>query len=274
MKGVQHILTYSLLVAGSLLMVGPFVWMVTSALKTPDELIAVPPVWWPGRPMWRNFVTVFTVLPLARMFLNSIVITAIISVAILLTSSLAGFGLAKYEWPGRDAVFVGILGTMMVPFFVLLIPLYFVVKTLGWLNTYQGLIMPNVVTAFGIFLMRQFILSLPDELLDSARIDGATEFRIYWQIVLPLLYPALAALGIFAFIYHWDSFLWPLLVIHSPSLYTVPIGLNSLRSFASSQQYLNLLMAGTAVAVTPSIAVFVTLQRHFVRGIALTGVRG
>lgn len=163
---------------------------------------------------------------------------------------------------------------MMAPFLVLLIPVYYIVKELGWLDTYQGLIVPNLVTAFGVFLMRQFIMTIPDEFIDAARVDGAGEFWIYWRIIVPLVKPARSALGIFAFIYQWENVLWPLLILQSPAMYTVPIGLNSLRSYADRQQNLSLLMAGSVLAVIPSVVVFLLLQRQFVRGIAMGGIKG
>jgi multiple sugar transport system permease protein len=167
-----------------------------------------------------------------------------------------------------------ILATMMIPFFVILIPVFYVVKQFGWTNNYAGLIMPGLVSAYGIFMMRQFILTLPDELLDAARIDGANEFRIYWQIILPLTGPALATLGVFNMISVWNSFLWPLLIAQSPDLYTVPLALNNLRTFGMEAQVLNLQMAGTVASVIPTLIVFVFLQRYFTQGIALTGLKG
>lgn len=164
--------------------------------------------------------------------------------------------------------------TLMIPPFLILIPVFYLVRQLGWVDTYPGLIVPNLVTAFGIFLLRQYMLSLPDELLDAARIDGAPEFTIYWRIVLPLVGPALGALAILAFVYHWNSFLWPLIVVRSPGMMTVPLALNSLRIYASSPEVINLQMAGATAAILPVLLVFALLQRWFVQGIALTGLKG
>jgi multiple sugar transport system permease protein len=163
---------------------------------------------------------------------------------------------------------------MMVPFFVTLIPVFFIVRQLGWINTYQGLIVPGIISAYGIFLMRQFISTLPDELLDAARIDGASEPRIFASILLPLVTPALATLGTFTFIGSWNSFLWPLLIATDRDLHTLPLGLNALRTFAAEARNLDLLMAGTTLSVLPALILFIFLQRYFVRGIALTGVKG
>ena len=188
---------------------------------------------------------------------------ALIVFGVLLSSSLAGFAFAKYRFPGRELLFYLILATMMIPFFVTLIPVFFIVRQLGWIDTYQGLVVPGLTSAYGIFLMRQFILTLPDELIDAARIDGASELMIYWRIVVPLVKPALATLGTFTFIASWNNFLWPLLVLNSRELMTLPLGVNSLRSLYADNT--NLLMAGTAVAVVPMLLVFVFLQRYFIK---------
>jgi multiple sugar transport system permease protein len=266
--------TYAVTAAAAAAMVMPLYLMFTGGLKTPSEFVAIPMVWWPRHPQWGNYAQVWHMIPLARMFANSLAVTGSITLMILFTSSLAGFAFAKYRFPGRDALFVFVLATMMVPFFVLLIPTFWIVHRLGLLDSYGGLILPNVVTGFGIFLMRQFTLGIPDELLDAARIDGASEWWIYLRIVLPLTRPALAALGIFAFTYHWDNFLWPTLVINSPKLYTVPVGLSHLATFENREQYQNLIMAASTLAVLPSVTVFLALQRYFVRGITLTGLKG
>jgi len=256
------------------LMAFPFIWMLLSSLKSPEEIIAVPIVWIPEEPRWENYLNIWSVLPLGRLYMNSIITTVLITFGILVTSSMAGFALAKYRFRGRETLFVLMLSTMMIPFFVLFIPLFFLVKEFGWTNSYAGLIVPNIVTAFGIFLMRQFCSGIPDELLQAARIDGASEGRIYLQIILPLQKQALAALGIFAFVYHWDSFLWPLVVITEGSMNTLPLGLNSLRNAYSSQANMNMLMTGSALAVIPSLIVFVALQKYFVKGITMTGMKG
>jgi multiple sugar transport system permease protein len=252
----------------------PFIWMVLSSVKTAEEIIAVPIVWTPQEPQWPNYANIWSVIPLVRLYANSLITTVLITLGILVTSSMAGFALAKYRFRGRDTLFLLMLATMMIPFFVLFIPLFFLVKEFGWTNSYAGLVVPNIVTAFGIFLMRQFCLGIPDELLQAARIDGASEGRIYVQIILPLQKQALAALGIFAFVYHWDSFLWPLVVVTDADLNTLPLGLNTLRNAYSSQANMNMLMTGSTLAVVPSLIVFTALQKYFVRGITMTGMKG
>ncbi len=267
-------LLYLITAAGAVIMLLPFYWMVASSLMTLPEIIARPPVWFPRVPQLHNYADLAAALPIDRIYINSLIVTISVTILVLFTSSLTGFGFAKYHFPGRDTLFLLVLATMMIPFFLLLIPVFFIVKELGWVDTYLGLIVPNAVTAYGIFLMRQFILGVPDELLDAARIDGSSEFGLYWRIVLPLSGPALAALTILAFLYHWNAFLWPLVVIRSQDLWTIPIGLNNLRLYASSTDTLDLQMAGATIAVVPVLIVFVALQRYFIQGITLSGLKG
>jgi len=265
---------YLITAVGAVIMLLPFYWMVASSLMTLPEIIARPPVWFPRVPQLHNYADLAAALPIDRIYINSLIVTISVTSLVLFTSSLTGFGFAKYHFPGRDTLFLLVLATMMIPFFLLLIPVFFIVKELGWVDTYLGLIVPNAVTAYGIFLMRQFILGVPDELLDAARIDGSSEFGLYWRIVLPLSGPALAALTILAFLYHWNAFLWPLVVIRSQDLWTIPIGLNNLRLYASSTDTLDLQMAGATIAVVPVLVVFVALQRYFIQGITLSGLKG
>lgn len=272
--GLLQTLKYLCIAAGALVMLTPFAWMISASLMTPPEIVARPPTWLPAVPQWQNYGDVAQVIPMGRLYLNSLVVTSATVAGLLLISSLAGYAFAKFEFPGRDWLFLATLGTMMIPFFVTLIPVYFVVKQLGWLDTYAGLIVPGLFSAYGIFLMRQFMLDLPNELIDAARIDGAHELTIYWRIILPLSLPALATLGTFAFINVWNAFLWPLLVITSRELFTLPLGLDSLRLYAGEARNLNLLMAGTSLAIVPVLILFVFLQRFFIQGIALTGLKG
>jgi multiple sugar transport system permease protein len=269
-----QVLKYGALILLSLWMLLPFYWMISASLMTSKEIIQMPPPLVPEFPQWHNYVRVTEVVDLGRSYLNSLLVTGLTVLGILFTSSLAGFAFAKYQFPGRNVLFSMILATMMIPFFVILIPVFYVVKQFGWTNNYAGLIMPGLVSAYGIFMMRQFILTLPDELLDAARIDGANEFRIYWQIILPLTGPALATLGVFNMISVWNSFLWPLLIAQSSDLYTVPLALNNLRTYGMEAQVLNLQMAGTVASVIPTLTVFIFLQRYFTQGIALTGLKG
>ena len=267
-------LKYVLLIGGALIMVLPFFWMVNASLMTSGEIIQQPPVWLPSQPQFNNYVEVTKTLPFPQLYLNSILVTGCTVCGVLLTSSIAGFAFAKYEFPGREMLFYAILGTMMIPFFITLIPVFYIIRQLQWIDTLQGVIVPSLTSAYGIFLMRQFIIGIPDELIDAARIDGAPEPVIYFRIILPLIGPAMATLGTFTFIGSWNSFLWPLLVLNQRDLFTVPLGLNTLRVFAGEARNLNLLMAGTTLSVLPALIVFMFLQRYFIRGIALTGIKG
>ena len=267
-------LKYLFLAVGSVVMLLPFVWMILSSFMTSQEIIARPLTWFPDEPGFEAYRGLRDAIPLGRMYLNSMIVTILTTIGILLTSSLAGYGFAKFQFPGRDILFLIVLATMMIPFFVVMIPIFWMISKFGWIDSYPGLIVPNIATAFGIFLMRQYMLSLPDEVLDAARVDGASELEIYWRIVLPLSTPVIGALTILAFVYQWNNFLWPLVVARSDTMWTVPVGLNSLRVYASSAQVVNMQMAGATLGVVPVIIVFLVLQRYFVRGIALTGVKG
>jgi multiple sugar transport system permease protein len=265
---------YLFLVVGSAVMLLPFLWMILSSFMTAQEIIGRPLTWFPAEPGFDAYRGLRDAIPLGRMYLNSMIVTTVTTIGILLTSSLAGYGFAKFQFPGRDILFLIVLATMMIPFFVVMIPVFWMISKFGWIDSYPGLIVPNIATAFGIFLMRQYMLSLPDEVLDAARVDGASELEIYWRIVLPLSTPVIGALTILAFVYQWNNFLWPLVVARSDTMWTVPVGLNSLRVYASSAQVVNMQMAGATLGVVPVIIVFLALQRYFVRGIALTGVKG
>lgn len=271
---LSTVLVYGFLSLGTAIMLLPFVWMTLSSFMSSQEVIARPLTWFPSELRFENYQVLSDAIPLDRMYLNSLVVTTVITFGILLTSSMAGYGFAKFQFPGRDVLFILVLATLMIPFFVVLIPVFYLVSQLGWIDTYAGLIVPNIVTGFGIFLMRQYMLSLPDEVLDAARIDGASEFEIYWRIALPLSTPVIGALGILSFVYQWNNFLWPLVIARSSDMWTVPVGLNSLRVYASSADVINLQMAGAALAIIPVMIVFLLLQRYFVRGIALTGLKG
>jgi multiple sugar transport system permease protein len=275
---VKHVavegLKYLVLTVGAIVMLLPFAWMILSSFMTADEILARPLTWIPSDPGFDAYRGLRDAIPLGRMYLNSVIVTLLTTIGILLTSTTAGYGFAKFRFPGRDVLFLVVLATMMIPFFVVMIPVFWMISKFDWIDSYPGLIVPNIATAFGIFLTRQYMLSLPDEVLDAARVDGASELEIYWRIVLPLSTPVIGALTILAFVYQWNSFLWPIVVARSDSMWTVPVGLNSLRVYASSAQVINMQMAGATLAIVPVVAVFLLLQRYFVRGIAMTGMKG
>ena len=263
---------YLLLILGIIILVGPFVWMVLGSFKTTGELRQVPPTWFPEAPTLANYEDLFSRLNFLGYFFNSTVVALAVTVGNIVFCSMLGYALAKLEFPGKRILFVVVLGTLMVPSVVTFMPLFVLTANLGLVNTHAGLILPFLVGAFGVFLMRQFIVGLPDELLDAARVDGAGEHYIFWRIILPLCGPALATLGILTFLGSWNSFLWPLVVATSDTMYTLPV---AIALFATGQQETNiaLLMAGSVVVIVPVLIVFIALQRYFTQGIAMTGIK-
>ena len=286
---VLSVVKYGVLVAGAVIMILPFFDMFIGALRTPAERLARPPVYWPHDPQWSNYRRALTELPMLRWYLNSIFVTCVITFVQLLTSSMAGFALAKYEFRGKKFLFNSVLAAQMFPFFLFLIPLFFLMRFwplaggnsltglggTGFLGTYTALILPFMITWYGVFLMRQFMLSIPTALMESARIDGASELRIYTHIVLPLIKPALATLGIFVFIYHWNEFIWTMTITRTaPDLQTLPVGIYLLRSAFQNVQNESLQQAALAISVVPLIVLFLSLQRFYVKGLATSGIKG
>ena len=262
-----------LLVGGLVLMVAPFVWMVLGSLKTQGELLQVPPTWIPENPTLDNFSRLFDRLAFGRYAFNSFVVAASITAGNLLFCSMLGYALAKLKFPGSRPLFLLVMGTLMVPGSILLVPLFVLMVNLNLVNTHLGLILPFAAQPFGVFLMRQFMQGLPDELLEAARVDGAGELRIFFRIALPLAGPALATLGILTFMNAWNMFLWPLVNSTDDSYYTLPVALATFSRGQNQADY-GLLMAGAVLLVVPVLIVFVALQRHFTQGIALTGTKG
>jgi multiple sugar transport system permease protein len=280
-------LRYVILSAGAILFVAPFAYMVSSSFQPLSEIFSYPPQWIPSNPTLDNYVGFFgSGHQIGRWVLNSAFTTATITVLQLFFSSLVAYTFAKRTFPGRDFLFFLGLATMMLPVQITLIPNYLILKGIplfggndlmgvgghGWLDSYWGIIVPNLVNPFGIFLLRQYMKSIPDELLDAARIDGAGHFKLYWKVVLPLSRPALAALAILTFQFWWSAFFWPLIVISTPSLYTLPLGLALFQE--QHRTVWNLIMAGSVLAAIPLIVIFLVFQRQFVRGISLQGMKG
>jgi multiple sugar transport system permease protein len=269
---VARIVLHTVLGAGLVVMLGPFIWMALSSFKTEGEIRADPPTFLPDNPTLDNYDVLFTRLDFPLYFTNSVVVAVVTTLGNLLFCSAAGYALAKLRFPGKRVLFLIVLGTIMVPSVVTMVPLFVLSSNLGLVNSLAGLILPFLAQAFGVFLMRQFITSIPDDLLEAARIDGASELRIYWQIVLPLCRPALATLGILTFLASWNNFLWPLVAATTEDKYTLPVAL-ALYSIGQNQTRYDLLLAGSVVIVLPVLIVFFLLQRHFVRGIATTGLK-
>jgi multiple sugar transport system permease protein len=263
---------YVVLTGGLVLLVGPFLWMLLGSFRPDRELKQVPPSWLPQDPTLDNYRNLFDRLDFPTYFFNSAVVALVITIGNLVFCSMLGYALAKLDFPGKRVIFVLVLGTLMVPGVVTFVPLFVLVSNLGMVNTLPGLIFPFLAGPFGVFLMRQFIQSLPDELIHAARVDGAGEWRIFRSIILPLCRPALATLGILTFLTSWNNFLWPLVVAQSEDKYTLPVAL-AIYSIGENRSDYGLLMAGSVVIILPVLAVFLALQRHFVRGIAMTGIK-
>ncbi|MEX2607974.1 MAG: carbohydrate ABC transporter permease [Kiritimatiellia bacterium] len=271
-KHRKSVTLHLVLTGFSLLLTLPFVWMFLTSLKTLPEVSQ--DAWLPAIPQWRNYRDIFRIpgLQFGRWYWNSIFVAASVTFLQVFTSSLAAFSFSRLKWRGRDRVFLLYLCTMMLPGLVMIIPNYQIMITLGLVDTYTGLILPASFSAFGTFLLRQFMLTIPASLDEAAEIDGAGKWQLFWDIILPLARPGLITLSIFTFISNYQSFFWPLVMIKSTHRYTLPIGL---LFFDSSQgQQTNLLMAGIALSVAPMVIIFVLLQRHLVKGIQLGGVKG
>ena len=269
---VARVVLYVLLFGGLLLVVGPFIWMLISSFKPEGEIRANPPTLWPHDATLDNYGELFARLDFPTYFTNSAVVAIVTTAGNLLFCSAAGYALAKLPFPGKKVLLGIVLGTLMVPSIVTMVPLFVLSSNLGLVNTLAGLILPYLAQAFGVFLMRQFIQSIPDDLLEAARIDAASELRIFWQIVLPLCRPALATLGILTFLASWNNFLWPLVAATEEETYTLPVAL-ALYAIGQNRTDYDILLAGSVVVVVPVLVVFVLLQRHFVRGIATTGLK-
>ncbi|HEU4910932.1 MAG TPA: carbohydrate ABC transporter permease [Actinomycetes bacterium] len=263
---------YVVLTGGLVLLVGPFLWMLLGSFRPDRELKQVPPAWLPQDPTLENYRNLFERLDFPTYFVNSAVVALAITLGNLVFCSMLGYALAKLDFPGKRVIFVLVLATLMVPGVVTFVPLFVLVSNLGMVNTFPGLIFPFLAGPFGVFLMRQFIQSLPDELIHAARVDGAGEWRIFRSIILPLCKPALATLGILTFLTSWNNFLWPLVVAQSEEKYTLPVAL-AIYAIGENRSDYGLLMAGSVVIILPVLVVFLLLQRHFVRGIAMTGIK-
>jgi multiple sugar transport system permease protein len=267
----QAVVTYPLLILIGLIGLLPYYWMVSCSVKTSANIFAVPPQWIPNPITWRAYGEAWRAQDFTRYFLNSALVSAAITGGNLLLASLAGYSLCKFRYFGRGALFLLILSTMMLPLEVTMVPLFLIVKKLDWPNTYAGLIVPFLVEGFGVFLMRQYLQSVPNELIEAARIDGASELRIYAQIVMPLCKPALAALGVFTFREAWDMYIWPLIIVTKDSLRTLPLGISLfMSSFGTAWDQL---MAVAAIGTLPMILLFFFLQRSFIQGIAISGLK-
>jgi len=263
---------YAILAIFSLFMLLPFAFALTGSLKPEIEIFAIPMNWLPSAFQWRNYLLPFQQANFGRYFLNSAIVALVQTLAPLVLCSLAGYSLAKFEYPGRTLIFLFILSTIMLPLQVTIVPLFIIIKELGWVNSYAGLIVPGLASTFGTFLMRQFFLSVPSEYMDAARIDGASEPRIFWSVMLPMCRPALSALAVFSFTGSWNSFLWPLVVINQDAMRTMPLGIVFYIGEQRAPQY-GQLLAVAIIATLPVLVLFLVLQRAFIQGATVSGLK-
>ena len=271
--GWHHRLVLCLVTAGALIVFFPFFWMVVTSLKTVPEIQRLPLQVAPDR--WSNldnYREVFQRQPFGRFLLNSAIVASVSALSSLLVSSLAGYGFAKFRFPGRDVFFFGIIGILMVPFQSVVVPLYLWVNALGLLDTYAGILAPDLVSVFGVFLMRQAIEMVPTDYIEAARIDGAGELGIFWRIVLPSVAPAMATLVIIKFMWTWNELFWPLVVINSPAMKMVTLGLVSFTNMYFIEY--NLVTAAAVVSILPILAIFLFCQRWIVRAVVMSGLKG
>jgi multiple sugar transport system permease protein len=263
---------YVLLTVAVVIVAAPFIWMVLGSLKPTTELRQVPPTWWPQNPSLDNYSQLFSRLSFGTYFANSIIVACIVTVGNLIFCSMLGYALAMLNFRGKNIVFVAVLATLMIPGVVTFVPLFVLVANAGLVDTLPGLFLPFLVAPFGVFLMRQFILGLPRDLLDAGRVDGAGELRIFARIIMPLCWPALATLGILTFLGSWNNFLWPLVVAQTEDTYTLPVALALYSKGQNSTNY-GLLLAGATVVVIPILLLFLAFQRKVIEGIATTGIK-
>jgi alpha-1,4-digalacturonate transport system permease protein len=269
---VTTVLTYAALLLGLVTMFLPVLWVVSSSFKPMDELYRTPPTFFPGSWAFTNYTEALNAFPFLRYLRNSVIVTMGATLLTLTINSMAAFALSKYEFPGRGLILLLTLGVLMVSLQVIMVPVYLVLVRLGLINTLWGLIIPPAATPTGVFLLRQYMLTIPDDLLEAARIDGAGEWRIFARIVLPLTKPALAVLTVFSIMWRWNDFLWPLIVINDPNLFTLQLGLSRFRGeFTTNWNYI---LAMTVLTMIPVTLVYGFMQRYLVSGIATTGLKG
>jgi len=274
MSRALRLLRHALLLAGAVVMLAPFVWMLLTSFKPPTEIFARELNWLPQQwHAWENYRDALTKVPLLRYLANGLVVCGAIFALQVLVNLPAAYALAKLRFAGRDGLFRLVLLGLMIPHTATAIPLYLMLHKLGLLDSYAALVLPFVVSVFGIFLMRQFFRGVPDELLHAARLDGMGEFEIVWRVMLPAAVPALTAFGIFSFVWHWNDYFWPLLVISSPDLATPPLGTVFFRNEEAGIHY-RPLMAGTVIITAPLVVAFLAAQNRFIEGVTLSGVKG
>jgi multiple sugar transport system permease protein len=266
------VLYYAIGLLLTVVFAGPFVWMVSSSFKPPDEIFTNPPVLLSEHFSFDNYREVFEQAPFERYMLNSFIVATTVTVVALLLHAMAGYALARLEFPGRRLLFILIISTLMIPFYTIMIPLALLIRGLGWINTYWALIVPAIPHAFGIFWFRQFFLGLPHELEDAARIDGASRIGVFFRIALPLARPIAAAMAVFFFLANWDAFLWPLIATNRTDMRVVQVGIQSFTGEHGSAW--EQIMAASVIAILPTLILFFALQRFIVQSVKMSGLKG
>ncbi len=268
---IRKVILYSVLLIGVIVTIAPFLWMISASLMPVGQANQFPPKFWPEKVTFEHYQTLFSRLNVTRYFLNSIVISLSITGISLIFNSMAGFAFAKYRFAGKRKLFKLLLSAMVIPAQVTMLPLFLMLNRMGFINTYWGVIIPGMASIYGIFLIRQYIISIPDSLIESARIDGAHDFTIYWRIILPVAKPILVTLALFTFMGVWNDFLWPLIVLTKDSMYTLPVVLANL--MGEHVQDTEMMMAGSVITILPIIIVFLAMQKYYMRGIMLGSVK-
>lgn len=263
---------YLVLAIGALLMLLPFIWMISTSLKAPNEVMSMPPVWIPTKLNWGNFTEALAVAPFDRYFFNSVLVTVLSTIGELMTTILAAYAFTRIHFYGKDIIFAVLLGTMMVPSEMLLIPNFVTLSNLGWIDSYQALIIPWTASVFAIFLLRQFFLGIPNELAYAAKVDNCSDFKFLWYIMVPLAKPALITIALLKVINSWNAFLWPLIVTNTQELRTLPVGLSAFTTEAGVKY--ELLMAASTLVVLPMIILFFIMQKYIIAGVTRSGIKG
>lgn len=269
---IKKSILYIILIIMCILTLAPLVWMISASLMPTGQANTYPPKFIPAKVTFVHYINLFTRLNLFRYFMNSTIVSLAVTFISLFVNSMAGFAFAKYRFPGRDRIFKLLLAAMIIPGQVTMLPLFLMLNRMGLINTYWGIIIPGMASIFGIFLIRQYIFSIPDSLIEAARMDGASDFRIYWSVILPLCKPILVTLIIFSFMGSWNDFLWPLIVMTRDSMYTLPVALANL--MGEHAQDIELMMAGSVLTILPVLVVFMALQKYYIKGIMMGSVKG
>ncbi len=269
-KRIEQLILYVIITIVCAIMVFPFLWMIATSFKTGTDVYNISLI--PENPTIKNYIEVWNNSKFPKWFFNSFIVSMITVISVLFFDSLVGYTFAKLRFRGRKPLFIAILSTLMVPTEMLIIPWFLMINKFGWVNSYWSILFPGLVSAFGIFLMKQFFTGIPDDLLDAGRIDGLSEFGVYWHVALPLVRPALSALAIFTFLASWNAFLWPVIAIDDPNMYTLPVGLALFSSEVLNEW--DLIMTGASIATIPVIIVFLIFQKRIIEGIQLAGLKG